>query len=324
MSTVKYQYNSKTFQYERARPSIKDGIWYVSGLLCTAVLICCGMLAFHDAMLETETERVLRRENNLLEKHKPVLEEELASANQTLEKLKKEDRLLYSRLFNSDPPEAQTQRATLSKEQALLADPADFKNLLDILKKKSTTLFKRSAESNQAFGNTIKITKAQLDVIASIPSIQPIDNAQLDFLVSGFGERINPFHKGRYNHPGLDFAAARGTAVFVTAPGKVVAIRKTQLEAGYGNYIDVDHGNGFVTRYAHLEDILVRRGQSVPQGTTIGTVGNSGGSIAPHLHYEVIHHGEPVDPVLYLMDGLSSEQHHALLNLSSKLNQSLD
>ena len=109
-----------------------------------------------------------------------------------------------------------------------------------------------------------------------------------------------------------------------TAPGKVIAVNRTKLQAGYGNYIDIDHGRGIVTRYAHLESVQVRQGQRVRKAMVIGTIGSSGGSIAPHLHYEVIRDGEPVNPIRYIIEGLSSDEHDTLLNLSRKQNQSLD
>jgi len=324
MPTIKYHYNPKTFQYERARLSVRDVLWYISGLLFTGLILCGGMVAVHDSLVETETERALRLENKLLQKHKPILEQQLAAIDLTLLGLKEEDKLLYAKLFNSNPPESSSPPSTISKEQALLADASSFRTLLDVLRSESERLTEKSTMSNASFGNQIRITKDQLDVIGSIPSIQPIANVQLDLLVSGFGERINPFHKGRYHHPGVDFAAPRGTAVTVTASGRVIAVNRTTLQAGYGNFIDVDHGNGFVTRYAHLEEINVRRWQNIVKGMVIGTVGSSGGSVAPHLHYEVIRDGDPVDPAHYLMEGLTSEQHSVLLKLSIKQNQSMD
>ena len=324
MSDVKYHYNSKTFQYERASFSVKDALWYATGVLFTALIFCGTAIVIHDSFVETDNERALSLENNLLKSHKPVLEEQLDAIDQELLKLKSADKNLYTRIFNAKPPEATAMSPTISREQALLADPSEFRTLLEVLNSKSELLTVKSSMSNAAFGSTIHITKEQVDLIRSIPSIQPLANPQMDLLVSGFGERINPFHKGNYEHPGVDFAAARGTEVYVTASGRVRNINRTALQAGYGNYIDVDHGHGFVTRYAHLEDIKIQRGQKVEKGTVIGTVGNSGGSIAPHLHYEVIRDGEAVDPARYLMEGLTSEQHNALLKLSSKQNQSLD
>ena len=324
MSDIKYHYNPKTFRYERARITIKDVIWYVSGLLVTAMILCGVAIVIHDYWTETESERLLVIENSLLKKHKPVLEEDLTKIEATLAHLKEADKDLYLRIFNSEAPEYAPLTTSISREQALLADASGFSDLLSILKTKSEQLKSKSTRSNKAFANTIHVSKEQLEILQSIPSIQPINNPQLDLLVSGFGERINPFHKGNYQHPGADFAAARGTEVFAAASGRVITINRTSLQAGYGNYIDIDHGHGFVTRYAHLEEIKVHRGQKVVKGITIGTIGSSGGSIVPHLHYEIIRDGEQVNPTPYMMEGLTSEQHNALLKLSAKQNQSLD
>jgi murein DD-endopeptidase MepM/ murein hydrolase activator NlpD len=324
MSDIKYHYNPKTFRYERARITIKDILWYVSCLLVTALIISGAGIIIYDYSIETENERLLIIENNLLKKHRPILEEDLNSVEATLVNLQQADRDLYLRLFNMDQPKSSPPSTTFSREQALLADASVFEGLLDILKAKSELLKTKSSRTNEVFGNTIQISEEQLELLQSIPSIQPISNPQLNLLVSGYGERINPFHKGNYQHPGADFAAARGTEVFATATGRVININRTSLQAGYGNYVDIDHGHGFVTRYAHLEGINVRRGQNVNKGFVIGTVGNSGGSIAPHLHYEIIRSGEQVNPAPYMMEGLTSEQHHTLLKLSAKQNQSLD
>ena len=324
MSDIKYHYNPKTFRYERARISVKDILWYVSCLLFAALLISGAAVVVHDYIIETDNERLLEIENSLLKKHRPVLEEDLNNVEATLINLKEADRNLYVRIFNTDVPLSTHMTTNISREQALLADAAGFKDLLDILKTKSELLKAKSSQSNEAFGNTIRISKGQLEVLQSIPSIQPVNNPELELLVSGYGERINPFHKGNYQHPGADFAAARGTEVFAAAGGTVINVNRTSLEAGYGNYIDIDHGHGFVTRYAHLEEIAIRRGQKIAKGLVIGTVGNSGGSIAPHLHYEIIRDGEQVNPAPYMMEGLTSEQHNKLLTLSAKQNQSLD
>jgi murein DD-endopeptidase MepM/ murein hydrolase activator NlpD len=125
--------------------------------------------------------------------------------------------------------------------------------------------------------------------------------------------------------PGVDFTAARGTAVVATGGGRVIkAIKGSSLQAGYGNYVDIEHGNGLITRYAHLDDVTVRAGQKVDKGFTIGTVGMSGGSVAPHVHYEIIRKGDQVDPVPYMLEGLTSDQHIELQKLGAKKNQSLD
>jgi murein DD-endopeptidase MepM/ murein hydrolase activator NlpD len=323
MSDIKYHYNPKTFQYEPARISVKDILWYVAGLLFVAVLFFGAMITAHDYFFDSPTEIVLRKENAVLSRHKKIFEENLSHAEQTLDELKASDRDLYARLFDETPPSAGP-GGSISKEKVLLADADDFRIILDEVAKRSDEVRQRSRFSSRAFASGITVDKEDIAMLGTIPAIQPIDNSQLDMLVSGYGERINPFHKGKHLHPGLDFAAPRGTAVMATAPGTVVAVNRTDLEAGYGNYVDIDHGNGFRTRYAHLETLAVRRGQRVTKSMKIGTVGSSGGSIAPHLHYEVIRDGDQVDPMQYLIAGISSDDHDRLVELSKKQNQSLD
>ncbi|MBK8290924.1 MAG: M23 family metallopeptidase [Flammeovirgaceae bacterium] len=140
-------------------------------------------------------------------------------------------------------------------------------------------------------------------------------------LVSGYGIRINPFHKGNYHHDGVDISSARGTVVTATAEGQVTIVKRSDLVAGYGNYLEVDHGDGYVTRYSHLEEIVVRQGQTVKKGQSIGIVGSSGGSIAPHLHYEVIKNGNNLNPIDFFMEGIASGQYEALVNFrKNKIN----
>src|SRR5690606_32310270 len=90
---------------------------------------------------------------------------------------------------------------------------------------------------------------ADRERLGSMPTLQPLVSSNLDFVVSGFGTRINPFHKGKYKHPGIDFAAPRGTVVVATAPERVTLVRESRLQAGYGTYIEINPGVGF--GYSH-------------------------------------------------------------------------
>ena len=101
-------------------------------------------------------------------------------------------------------------------------------------------------------------------------------------------------------HSGMDFRAPVGMPAKVTAPGKVI---KAGWNGGYGRMVEVDHGNGFATRYGHLSEIVVNEGQKLAAGDIIGKVGSSGRSTGPHLHYEVRHNGDAIDPVRFLKAG---------------------
>ncbi len=322
MSKVNYHYNPKTCKYEPARLSWQDVVGYGFGLAIMAAVFLIGFISLHDQFVETETERTLQAENRSIKKNKPVLEQELQEIEGTLLSLKEKDNTLHTKFFNTIPSVEANNKPTLSKEQVLLADASGFESMLEILQTKSNRLAQTSLRE-KSFSDETQITKEYKGIIKSIPSLSPVEEP-VKKIVSGFGKRVNPFHKGTYHHEGLDFAAARGTEIFAAAEGKVIEVSRPAVEAGYGNQIEIDHGNGFISRYAHLEDINVKQGQKISKGTVIGTVGNSGGSIAPHLHYEIVRDGKQVDPAPYLLEGLSTSEHSFLLKLSKKQNQSLD
>ena len=271
----------------------------------------------------TERGKALKRENIALTKHHASLQQGLTNVNGVLTDLNSQNSNLHKKIFET-PLGADTNAPTIGKESLLLADASGFQTEVLELTDKISAISKMSNDHNAHFSN-LEINKNELAFLMTVPSVQPIDNPELSKLVSGFGKRINPFHKGNYHHPGIDFAAARGTSVIATAKGIVVDIKNgSSLQAGYGNYIEIDHGNGLITRYAHLDNVSVRMGQRVSKGIVIGTVGMSGGAVAPHVHYEIIRKGKQVDPIPYLMEKLNSAEYFALQKLGSKKNQSLD
>jgi len=139
-----------------------------------------------------------------------------------------------------------------------------------------------------------KLTKKK-NLLASSPSIKPVSG----IITSSFGYRKSPFTGRRTFHSGLDISNRRGTKIVSTAVGKVVfAGRKT----GYGNVVIIDHGYGKATKYAHLRDILVHKNQQIKRGEVIATLGNTGRSTGPHLHYEVLVNGTPVNPSKYILN----------------------
>ena len=135
----------------------------------------------------------------------------------------------------------------------------------------------------------------QLDWLQTLPTGVPI---QGDYRVSsGFGIRNDPFTGGLAMHEGLDFTAATGTKVVASAKGTVV---RSGWDMGYGNVIEVQHAEGFATRYAHLSKRIAQVGDSVERGSVLGEVGSTGRSTGPHLHYEVFNKDRVINPVQVL------------------------
>ncbi len=132
-----------------------------------------------------------------------------------------------------------------------------------------------------------------------IPAITPLD-AKSYFISSNYGYRVDPFTEKRKYHSGIDLAANRGTHVHASGKGKVIYAAYSY--GGYGNLIKIDHGDGFVSFYAHLNKIKVSKGDTVERGQFIGEVGSTGRSTGPHLHYEIQKEGKPINPVKYMWD----------------------
>ena len=114
---------------------------------------------------------------------------------------------------------------------------------------------------------------------------------------SPYGGRSDPFKKTKAYHKGVDLAGRTGNKVTVMAKGKVV---KSEYNSGYGNFVEVDHGNGFVTKYAHLNKSYVKKGQKLEIGDSIGEMGSTGRATGPHLHYEILYKGKDVDPMPFI------------------------
>jgi len=129
---------------------------------------------------------------------------------------------------------------------------------------------------------------------ASIPSRQPVDNVSLS---SNFGGRSDPFNGKRRMHQGIDIPGPLGTPVYATADG---VVRRAQWANGYGNLIEINHGNGLETRYGHLSKLIARPNERVRRGQLIGLMGSTGRSTGSHLHYEVRIAGSAVNPIPYI------------------------
>ena len=120
-------------------------------------------------------------------------------------------------------------------------------------------------------------------------------------ITSRFGNRTDPFLGRLALHAGIDFRAATGTEVHCTGAGTVTVAGRT---GGYGNMVEIDHGNGLTTRYAHLTRVLVKIGDRVEASDPVGLSGTTGRSTGPHVHYEVRRNGKAVDPMRFLTAGM--------------------
>ena len=156
-----------------------------------------------------------------------------------------------------------------------------------------------------------------------MPAIMPVKKTECK-VVSGFGYRYHPILRYMRMHTGIDLSARMGTSVYATGDGIVEeAGPGVEGYAGYGTVCVIDHGFGFKTLYAHLGKTTVHKGQRVRRGEKIGTLGSSGLSQGPHVHYEVIQNNKKVNPVYFFFNDLSPEEYEQVIEIANQENQCL-
>ncbi|MBE3597056.1 MAG: peptidoglycan DD-metalloendopeptidase family protein [Hydrogenibacillus sp.] len=172
-------------------------------------------------------------------------------------------------------------------------DGVDAETLIDTIENSLQALEAAADEQARSVEETAQAVAEYREKLSRLPTIRPA----VGRVTSVFGLRADPFTKTRRFHEGIDFANAVGTPIRAAAKGKIVFAGRS---GDYGQMIEIDHGNGLSTVYAHLSKMLVRPGDVVEKGQTIGRMGSTGRSTGPHLHFEVRRGGRPIDPAPFL------------------------
>jgi murein DD-endopeptidase MepM/ murein hydrolase activator NlpD len=173
----------------------------------------------------------------------------------------------------------------------------------------------------QSFEQLAKELAVKERMWASRPAIQPISNADLTYLHTTYGMRQHPILGYWRPHRGLDFTAPKGSPIYATGDG---VIGEAHYSTTFGNVVYIDHNFGFETRYAHMTEYIVKKGEHVKRGQIIGYVGNSGLSVATHLHYEVLFKGEQINPINFFQRDLNNKEYERLVELGGLATTSLD
>lgn len=168
-------------------------------------------------------------------------------------------------------------------------------SLLREMHEQTRELSLASASQEKVFESLYEDLKNQRNLLSSTPSIRPTKG----WLSSGFGYRTSPFTGLREFHKGLDIAGRKGTKIVAPADGVATFVGRN---GSYGQMIKINHGHGMITRYGHIHKALIKRGEAVKRGDVIGLMGNTGRSTGPHLHYEVLLNGLPVNPKKYILN----------------------
>lgn len=321
MARVKYIYNPETCTYERAKAKPIDILLNLLGFLTLSTIIGIIIAFFFAGYFQSNDEQLLKSENSELRLHIKRLVNEVEYTGSVLQALQKRDDNIYRVIFEADPiPASVRQVGTGGADKYKGFQNLKQKDLLIDTYKKIDALKRKMYVQSKSYDEISSLIKSKSKMLSSMPAIQPISNKQLTRLTSGFGVRMHPIYKVAQFHPGIDFAAPHGTPIYATADG---IIKKAGPGGGYGLHVVIDHGYGYQTLYGHMSKFKVKAGEKVKRGQCIGYVGSTGFSTAPHVHYEVIHNKEQVNPVYFFFKDLTDEQYEKILELASIENQSL-
>jgi murein DD-endopeptidase MepM/ murein hydrolase activator NlpD len=323
MSRTKYHYNTKTLRFEPYRERWVKRVFRIAFNLLAGMLFATLVLLLAYRYLDSPKEKQLRRELELTESQLKVLENQMGEMEGVVADLENRDDQIYRALFAAEPISAEVRKSGISG----LNRYDRFKGLLisDLLTEatqKMDQIRKRAYVQTRSYDELWGLIQNKSDMLKSIPAIIPIDLGDLERMTSGFGYRIDPIYQTPKFHAGMDFVAEMGSAVYATGNG--VVIGASHEAGGYGNCVRIRHGFGYETVYAHLMSISVRAGMRVSRGQKIGLLGSTGKSTGPHLHYEVVHKGQPVNPVYFYYSDISPEEYAKLIDQSNRPGQAMD
>lgn len=261
--------------------------------------------------------RISRQNSELLLKYQ-ILNDKIDAVRSTLDQLHHRDVSVYRPLLGADTldmpsvymPYSAAKYESMAYDRFSPVMVGSWRKLDDVARR--MYLQSKSLDELQA------LSRDKEQMATAIPAIMPINKKDLKG-IDMFGWRLHPIYHRMIYHKGMDLGSDRGNPVYATGNGRVVETNPRGTgRRGYGKHILIDHGFGYKTKYAHLNEILVQPGQQVRRGELIGRVGSTGGTTGPHLHYEVIYMGQHVNPVNYFRRDMNQQDFERIVESANK------
>jgi len=317
MNKNKYRYNPESLNYDKIKTSVRKTIVKAFSFFTATVAITIVYYLIFSQFFPTGKERRLKYENEKMTENYEVLTKNHQQIKDVLTDIQVRDSNLYRTIFESEPVPQTILRAGLGGINRYETPEGEFNSdLMAQTSVRSENLLKQLQIQSKMLDEMLGKAREKYEQLQTRPAIQPIENKDLTYAAAGFGMRMHPYLRTKIFHEGMDFTAPSGTLIRATGNGEVSEIFQTQT-GPHGVRVIIDHGYGYKTVYAHLEQVSVKKGQKVTRGETIGTVGNSGMSTAPHLHYEVHKNDKPVNPINYFFNELSPAEYARIRDLSN-------
>ncbi len=323
MANQKFFFNTSTLKYEKVKRPTKKRLgrfflWLAGGIVFATIVLFLSYSFF-----DSPKEKLLKRELSQMKFQYEVLNDKLNHIVAVMDDIQDRDDNIYRVIFEAEPIPSSIRKAGFGgTDRYAKLEGYRHSSVLIETTEKLDKITSQLVVQSKSFDDVFEMAKNKSKFLSAMPAIQPVSNKDLKRLSSFYGYRMDPFYKVMKFHEGVDFSAPTGTEIYSTGDGKVIKIRKSKR--AYGNSVLIDHGFGYETFYAHCEDILVKKGQKVKRGQVIATVGNTGKSTAPHLHYEVKKSGKAINPINFFFNDITPEEYDLILERSERPSQTLD
>lgn len=322
---TKYFFDPETLAYTKIPRRKRKTFAYIMMFITASALFAFLIITilFQSSLLQTPGNKIMVRELDFYKTNYKLLNKKMDQIENVLASIEQRDNAVYRAYFNAAPiPEEQRKAGFGGVNRYKALEGYDNSELVSNTMKRADIITKQLAIQSKSLDQIVTIAKSKEKLFSAIPAIQPMKNEEMRRIASGFGFRNDPFTKARKMHNGMDFSAPTGTPIFATGDGVITDADNSR--SGYGKLIIINHGFGYETYYAHLDDYKVRVGQKVKRGDIIGTCGNTGRSQGPHLHYEVRINNEPVNPINFFYADIKAEDYIKISELAKQNSQSLD
>lgn len=311
-----YVYDKDDFKFRRQRRSLRSTLLRVLKYFLASVSLAVFYYIIFALVFSTDKERRLRSENRMYEKLYPEMEQERRLLEDVVAGLEAKDNMIYNDLFQTDV-------LTFGSQTSEYLSESDSMEVEDIVRHSEQVYEALDEKAGEIDNEFMRIFRVLASGNVQLPPLAlPIRDFSYTSVGASVGDKINPFYKVKVSHDGLDMIAPSGTPVLASADGTVTSVQRSSK--GLGNTVTVAHDGGYITKYAHLSNIKVIRGRKIKKGTVIGSVGMSGKSFAPHLHYEIWKDTVALDPVSYFFSSVTPDEYSAMLLLSASAGQSMD
>jgi len=311
----KYRINPETLRYEEVKIAPKNRLFMAISIGVILLGLAVGLRVTYDSYSKSPRLVYYEKINRELRQEYQELHGELVEDEEILSYFRRKDDRLYRSIFGMDPipasiREAGTGGAVMYSALQSISDPD---MVIGAFERIDKVLMKAQIQSG-SFEDLKKAAVNKQQILACKPLLQPISPANRYWLTSTFGYRTDPFTGQRRLHRGVDMAGPYGLEIHATGDG---VVRMAGYDSGYGKEVLIDHGFGYKSRYAHLQDIHVKRGERVRRGEVIGTLGSSGRSTGPHLHYEVSLNNRAVNPMYHYFEDITPEEYEIIRRRAS-------